>query len=193
MIEDYIEEAYPKTVALKDGREASIRLFTPEDADRLLACYADVPAIEQALLWDDMTDPNAVERLSESSDIEYNVPLIAEMEGKVVAAATLIRTPNRWTKHAALVRIVVRPDYRRLGLARQMVSELKEIALHAGISLLNAECVAEEKDAIALFSNLGYVRVAHLPAYVQDSEGRPHDLVIMLSNIRAQEAYGGGD
>jgi len=87
----------------------------------------------------------------------------------------------------------VHPAYRRLGLARLLLTELREIALHVGVSLLNAECVAEEQDAIALFKNLGYTEVARLPRYTQDAEGNHHDLVIMLSNIREQEDYGGTD
>jgi ribosomal protein S18 acetylase RimI-like enzyme len=101
---------------------------------------------------------------------EYNLILLAEVEGKGVGKAELLLAPQ--TREGAdsigyIRRVVVRPEYRSRGLARQMLQYLITYAreeLH--LSSLDLHVWEENTPALRLYQSLGFV-VQHREIYLR--------------------------
>lgn len=194
MLDEIADEIFPRKARLRDGREITLRIQCPEDERPLYCFFQQIPREDRLFLRDDVTDPAVIGRWCRTPDLDHMVPLIGEIGGATVALATLHRDKLGWTSHIGMVRIVVHPAYRRLGIASLLIREISEIALHACLSRLNAECTVEQTQAIATFRNAGFSRLAVIPGQVHDLDGQPHDLVLLGCDLREdQELFSGLD
>jgi L-amino acid N-acyltransferase YncA len=65
-----------------------------------------------------------------------------------------------------------------------MLLDIIRLAMGLGIEKLVAEFVADvETAAIHAAHKLDFFKVATLPEYVKDREGRYHDLLVMIKNL----------
>ncbi|MEP7356651.1 MAG: GNAT family N-acetyltransferase [Anaerolineales bacterium] len=71
-------------------------------------------------------------------------------------------------EYAEVKRMFVRPRYRGLGLARQMLDHLAAHARAAGIGLLRLETGIHQADAIRLYENYGFGRTSPFGEYQPD-------------------------
>jgi len=173
-------EDYPKTVVVKDGRRATLRPMVAEDRDALLGFFRSVPEEDRWYLKEDTTNPATIDAWVRNLDYDRVLPIVAEVEGKIVADATLHRRVYGALRGVGKVRIVVAPEFRRQGLGMWMLLDLINLAMRAGLDKLLAELVAEkENPAIEAFKRLGFVQEALLPDCAKDPTGRLYDLVIM--------------
>jgi GNAT superfamily N-acetyltransferase len=187
MLDEILEDIYPKKAKLRDGRKATLRLLCSRDEQALHTFFQQIPREDRLFLRDDITDANIIRRWCQNIDLSHVVPIVAEIEGRIVAEATLHQEKRGWTSHIGLIRIVVHPDYRRLGIAAILIREIEEIALHAGLARLNAECMVEQTQAIAAFQNAGFTQLAVVPDQVHDLHGHSHDLVILGYDLREDQ------
>lgn len=189
MLELILEERYPKQARLEDGTRIIIRPLIVQDETALVDFFKALPDQDILYLRDDVKDPKVVKHWCETLDYEGTLPMIAEIEGKIVGDATLHQEKRGWRSHIGTVRVVIHPEYRGRGIGRSLVSELIQIALDSGIVKLDAEFMAEQTRQIAIFEKLGFVNMAVLPQHVKDVKGESHDLVIMVYDLRATEHY----
>ena len=174
---------YPKRLKLKDGSEVMVRPMEKEDRERLLEFFKGVPEEDRVFLRDDMTRPEIVEVRIRAFQHDRLIPLLAEAEGRIVADATLHRRPSHWLRHVAEVHVVVDPEYRRLGLAHNLLYELFDLARLAGIETLLAEMIPEQEAAVMLFERLGFRKEATFSHLVKDLHERRHDMLIMIRDL----------
>lgn len=73
----------------------------------------------------------------------------------------------------------VLPDRRRLGVAGRLVAALEEELASQGAGALSLEVAVENREAVALYSSLGYRKAAHLPSYY----GRGTDGILMVKRL----------
>jgi L-amino acid N-acyltransferase YncA len=178
-----IEDQYPKTIVLKDGTRVVLKAMTHKDRDALHRFFASIPDEDRKFLKQDVSKREVVE--SWIKDINYGrvFPLLAEVDGTIVADATLHRRGSGWLRHVGEVRIVVDPAYRRKGLGSHLLEELILLAADSGLEKLVAELVAEEKAAIRAFQRFNFDQVAVIPSIVKDQDGRSRDLVVMVLDV----------
>ncbi len=183
MSEKRIEDRFPKTIVLKDGTKVLLKAMTHTDRDSLHQFFARIPEQDRKFLKHDVSKKEVID--SWLKDISYGrvFPLLAEVDGTVVADATLHRRSAGWLKHVAEVRLVVDPAYRRKGLGSHMLEELILAAADVGVEKLVAEIVAEERAAIRAFQRFNFEQVAVLPGIVKDQTGRYQDLVVMVLDV----------
>ena len=194
MLDEILDDIYPRKVKLRDGRKIILRLLRPEDEQALYTFFQQIPREDRLFLRDDVTDANVIRQWCQNIDLSHVTPIVAEIDGRIAAQATLHQEKRGWTNHIGLIRVVVHLDYRRLGIATILIEEIGEIALHAGLARLNAECMAEQAQAITTFQNAGFIQVVVVPDQVHDLHGHPHDLVILGYDLRAdQEMFPGID
>ena len=189
MLEVILEERFPKPAKLEDGQRVIIRPLIPQDEHALVEFFSSMPEEDMLYLRDDIKDPQVIKRWCQSLDYEVTLPLIADLEGKIVGDATLHQEKRGWKSHIGTVRVVIHPKYRGKGLGSLLVGELVEIALDTGLVKLDAEFMSEQTRPIAVFEKLGFVNMAVLPQHVKDLKGESHDLVIMVYDLRATEHY----
>ena len=69
---------------------------------------------------------------------------------------------------ADMMNIAVHPDYRRKGIARQLVTELVAALAKKGVHSLALEVRASNAPAIALYEQLGFQQVGRRPNYYRN-------------------------
>ena len=172
--------AYPKEIALRDGTRVTLKPMTPEDGDALLQLFLRVTPEDRYYLKEDVTSPKVIQRWAEELNYDRALPLLAWVDGKVVADGTLHRTRTMARRHVGEVRVVVDPEYRNKGLGTTLMHELAEIAYENGLERLLFQAVAgTENPAIKSAEYVGFVTLAVLPGHGKDMDGHPRDVVLM--------------
>ena len=189
MLEVILEERFPKAGKMEDGTRVIIRPLIPQDEAALIAFFGAMTEEDVIYFRDNVKDPATIKHWFKTLDYEVTLPLIADLEGKIIADATLHQEKRGWKSHIGTVRLSIHPDYRGKGVGRLLMNELIQVALDIGLVKLDAEFVAEQTRSIAIFERLGFVNMAILPQHVQDIKGESHDLVIMVYDLRSQEHY----
>lgn len=172
--------AYPKESELRDGRNVVLKPMMPEDADALLHFFQQIPADDRYYLKEDVTSPKVIQRWAAELDYNRTLPLLAWVDGQIVADATLHRTRALARRHVGEVRIVVHPDFRNQGLGTILLRELAAIADENGLEKLQFQAVAErEEAAIKAAEFVGFIKIATLPNHAKDRDGHPRDVVLL--------------
>ncbi|MCI0409735.1 MAG: GNAT family N-acetyltransferase [Acidobacteria bacterium] len=183
MNEQQIVGRYPKTIALKDGTKVLLREMMRTDREKLYEFFAKIPEEDRKFLKHDVSKKEVIDTWLKDIDYARVFPLLAEVDGKIVADATLHRRSSGWLRHVGEVRLVVDPTYRRKGLGSHLLEELILLAADLGLEKLVAELVAEERAAMLAFQRFNFEQVAVLPGIMRDQGGTNHDLVVMVLNV----------
>ena len=180
MTHTYKLSAYPKEIVLREGPEVVLKPMTEHDAGALLRFFLKIPSADRFYLKEDVTLPTVTQRWARELDYDRALPLLAWIDGQVVADATLHRQRAGARRHVGEVRILVDPDYRNRGLGTAMIRELATIANESGLEILTFELVAEKEDAaIAAAKFVGFVPVGVLRGHAKDPDSHPRDLVML--------------
>src|SRR5574341_851492 len=147
---------YPKKVVLQTGTTVTVRPMVKEDEGKLFAFFSRVPVEDRLFLRDDVSRRDVIDAWARQLDYEKVLPLVAEVGDNIVGDATLHRRKGGWTSHVGKVRLVIERDYRGKGLGTRMVEELIEVAKKAGLELLVAEVMENQKAAIDAFKHLWF-------------------------------------
>jgi len=174
---------YPKTAAIQSGTKVTIRPMVKEDEGKVFAFFGRVPAEDRLFLRDDVTRRDVIDAWCRELDYERVLPLVAEVGDAIVGDASLHRRKAGWTSHVGKVRVVVDRDYRHKGLGTRLMEELIDAAKKAGLELLVAEVMENQKTAITAFRHLGFEREAVFYNHVKDQGGKEHNLVVMIKNL----------
>ncbi len=76
------------------------------------------------------------------------------------------------TAYGELKRMFVRPQFRRLGLAKLMLEHLEQYARDHNIKILRLETGIHQKEAIGLYERVGYQSIPPFGEYVDDPLSR---------------------
>jgi len=176
-------EKYRKKVTLTDGTQVLIRAVRPDDEDRLLEFFTSIPEEDRLFLRDDVTKGDVVERWLRDLDYDRVLPLVADLEGKIVADATLHMSPHGWTRHVGEIRMVVSRPFQKKGLGTILARELFHFAVQKGLEKIEAEIMDGQVGALKAFSSLGFEQEAVLKNQLMDLKGTKHDLIILSSDV----------
>jgi L-amino acid N-acyltransferase YncA len=111
------------------------------------------------------------------------VTVLAEGEGVLVGYASLWQDESFWGRHVGELRVLVRPDYRGVGLGRRLSFDVFVIAKDLGLEKIIARMTPEQKRTKANLERLGFTVDALLHGFVRDRDGKPHDLLVMSSDV----------
>ena len=107
----YKLSAYPKDVPLTNGVVAVLKPMTPIDATALLDFFLTTPEENRYYLKDDVTSPTVIQQWAEELDYDRTLPLLACVDGKVVADGTLHRTRILARRHVGFVKVAALPGH----------------------------------------------------------------------------------
>ena len=191
MIDEFILEDFPKTICLRGGLECELRLLQASDEQMLHEFFKAIPYRERMFIKHQVADRAVIHEWCSNIDLDRNVPLVAVLEGKILADTTLHQQLGGWKSHIGRVSVLVHPQYRGLGLAKALISETVEIARNSGLQKVEAEFIGEQEAAIKLFAMLGFSNLVRLENYVRDLEGITHDYILMGMDLKTDEEYAG--
>ncbi len=176
----YKISAYPKEKVLLDGTKVTIRPMTPEDEAGLLEFFLRVSEEDRYYLKEDVTSPKVIKAWAQFLDYDRVLPLLAIIDGKIVADATLHRRRAGGRRHGAEIRVVADPAYRGIGMGTELMRELISIAVDGALEYLTMELAEEaQKEALHVAERLGFIRVAVLHNHVKDPRNKPQDMVML--------------
>jgi len=156
---------YPKDVILADGTRVTLRPLVAEDEEKLVQLFAGISEQDMRFLQDNVADPAVVRRWCRTINYSRVLPIVAEIDGTLIADATLHRRPVGPRKDVGEFRCYVHPDYRHRGLATILIREIAAIATAEGLRELVVEVFVDARDLIAALERRGFIRQAILPAY----------------------------
>jgi ribosomal protein S18 acetylase RimI-like enzyme len=94
--------------------------------------------------------------------------LVACRDGRIAGSGQLdYDTPPNQPHRAEVRKLLVHPDFRRLGLAKALMAELERHATGLGRSLLTLDTRTGDK-AEPLYASLGYKTAGVIPGYCRD-------------------------
>jgi ribosomal protein S18 acetylase RimI-like enzyme len=187
-MQQLVSATYPKELKLRDQTEVTLTPMVPSDwqlvGDFLSAIHPD----DRLFLRHDISDPEIVERWCTELDYKHVFPLLAWVDGRVVADGTLNQDPGLWTAHLGRLRVLVHPEFRRRGLGELITDELIAVATAQGLNKAVVECASEQKDLIEFLGEKGFRQAARLEGFVKDRNGKDHAMIIMVRELAGGRA-----
>lgn len=182
---------YPKEVTLGEGLKCEIRPLESSDEEGLHQFFLDLPVAELLFTKHRVTERAVIRDWCQNIDLDRNLPLLAYKDGQVLGVATLHQQLGGWKRHIGRVSVHIHPEFRGRGLARELITELIELARHAGLEKIEAEFVGEQEKALKTFALLGFQELYRLRKYVRDMETKKHDYIMMGLDLITKEEYAG--
>ena len=170
---------------LKDGTEVLLRPMVKEDRGAVGDFFDHLtPAVLQ-YVRNDVSDPKVLDQWFEHLDYGRVFPLLAFIDDKVVANASLHRVSYGWREHLGTVRIVVEPDFHEKGLGTLMINELVDLAQEFGLEKLMVEFPLKAHSALSMFKKAGFSPRAVIEGLMKSRHGENVDVVIMVMDVAA--------
>jgi len=182
---------YPKDLTLKSGFSCVSRLLEATDEMAFHEFFLAVPPEEKLFIKHRVTDPAVIHEWCQNIDYGRNLPLLAVLDGQILACATLHQQLGGWKRHIGRISVMVHPKFRGRGLAKALVTEINENARHLGLEKLEAEFIGEQTTAMKMFGLLGYLPLFRLSDYVKDMDGQVHDYFLLGLDLKTDEEYTG--
>jgi len=182
---------YPKDVTLKNGFECAVRPLEATDEMAFHEFFLAVPPDEKLFIKHRVTDPAVIHEWCQTIDYGRNLPLLAVLDGQVLACATLHQQFGGWKRHIGRVSVMVHPKFRGRGLAKALIMEIVHAARHLGLEKVEAEFIGEQSTAMKMFGLLGFLPLCRLSDYVKDMEGQVHDYFLLGLDLKTDEEYAG--
>jgi ribosomal protein S18 acetylase RimI-like enzyme len=89
--------------------------------------------------------------------------LIAEVNGKVVGSSEFGRKTSGHDRHVGRLGIVIRHDYRDLGIGTEMMKMMVKQARAADLKLLTLSVYATNERAKHVYQKLGFMETGRVP------------------------------
>lgn len=157
----------------------------------LVACVNDgasvgflrpLPVAKAAVFWRGVVD--SVERG------ERRLLVARDRQGMLLGTAQLLLTmPENQPHRAEVIKLLVHPSARRLGVARQLMAALESAAREAGRWVLVLD-TASGSDAQLFYQHTGWQRVGEVPDYALMPDGKPRGTTFYYKILHHQATPG---
>lgn len=176
---------YPKEVILKDGTGVTLRPLQEGDEDLLFKMYGRLSEDDRWFLNHDVAHFELIKTWVKNRDLNRVLSIVAVLEGRIIAHATLIMKYYGAKSHIGKIRISVDPSFREKYLGTWMLLDLINLAMALRLEILVMRLV-EGRDSSIMRSikKLNFSKEATLKDYVQDRNGNHYDLAIMVKRLR---------
>ena len=169
----------PVTARLRNGASVVVRAARPDDAEAWVANFDRVAGEKIYLMTEKFPrTPDEIRTQFRDNDPRFNLWLVAEVGGQVVAGANFAR--GKWSKnaHTAELGMAVLPEHRGSGIGRMLMESGLEWARSLGVRKVKLGVFASNERAIALYRKMGFAEEGRLKGEVL-LDGRPDDEVLM--------------
>ena len=173
-------DRYPKEITLRDDSRVILRPMIPGDADVLWSFLRQLPEIDKSHFHEDVDRREVAERWAASIDYDSALPILALQGSRVVGSATLYRNRTGWKQRVGIVRILISPDHRHLGLGTAMIREIRHLGEKVALNYLLAEVIEEQQAAVRALERMGFEKAGVYRNFVNDRKGDLHSLVVLL-------------
>ena len=178
----------PMKVIDKTGSEVTLRNAEINDAEDLIQ-YLKITTSETPYLIrepDEVTlsleqEQNFIQRVMDS---DRELMLVAIIDGKHIGNCSLMGIGGyRRYQHRCSVAIALYQEYCGRGIGKIMLQTVLEIAKEIGYEQAELEVIADNKNAIALYENLGFEKYGHFPDNMKYENGKYADAYWMMKKL----------
>jgi len=152
-----------------------------EELSKLLKCVVDdgasigfLPPLDIAdaeSYWEDVTSPGVV-------------LFVAVMDGRIAGTVQLHLCRKQNGAHRAeIAKLIMHPDYRRLGIGRALMHAAEQRAVQEGRSLLVLD-TREGDPSNELYRSIGYIHAGRIPGFAISANGGLDATVLYYKNCR---------
>ena len=181
----------PREILLKDGLKCKLRPLRKEDEQAFHEFFQSIPAQERMFIKHRVTERSVIRDWCQNIDLGRNLPLLAMLDGQIIADATLHQQLGGWKRHIGRVSVLVHPKFRGRGLAKALITEIVDIARQLGLEKVEAEFIGDQQTAMKMFGLLGFLPLYRLSDYVKDMQGVTHDYFLLGLDLKTDEEYTG--
>ena len=165
-----------KTITLKDGRSAVLRLPTASDAEDMLNYLIETAGETEFLLAypeerQGMTVEQEAAFIQRMTQGENCLFLVCEVEGRVAGCCQVDFQTRMKTAHRGTVAIGLRKAYWGLGIGTAMFRELIDASRRRGLMILELEFIEGNTRARALYEKMGFRIVGLRPDGIRLRDG----------------------
>ncbi len=165
-----------RKVRLKDGREVTLRLLTPDDRNQLLNLFSIMS--ERALEWG--MPPYTEERIDRwMSSIDRLIPLIAVYHNQIVGYAAIFKHPHPRESGIGDMGIYLHQDFHNIGLGTMMSEILLDMAEEQSLHRITLHVVEDNMAAVKLYMKLGFILEGTLVDAYYGADGKYHNMLVM--------------
>jgi RimJ/RimL family protein N-acetyltransferase len=188
---DTVLDKFPREVNLKGGITCSQRPLETADEEALHRFFLTVPEQERMFIKHRVTERALIKEWCQNIDLGRNFPLLALDQQQVIGVGTLHQQLGGWKRHIGRVSVLVHPQFRGRGLAKELVTDCLDIARDLGLEKVEAEFIGEQEAAMKVFALMSFRVLARIPEYVKDMQAISHDYVLMGVDLITDEEYAG--
>jgi ribosomal protein S18 acetylase RimI-like enzyme len=145
-----------------------------QHSSRLTELFGELSERDLTLIKEDLTDPDAVRGWTARPGQQW-----VAVDCQDVVGYAVVRPLPEWSDHVGELRLVVDPTRRRAGVGRALARHALIEAVRAGRRKLVVELAADQENALAMFTSLGFTGEALLRDHIRDRNGELHDLVML--------------
>ena len=124
-----------------------------------------------------------MEGWAKSLDFEAALSILAIRGDRVVGSVTLYRNKTGWKQRVGIVRILIAPDHRHLGLGTAMIREIRHLGEKVALNYLLAEVIEEQQAAVRALERMGFEKMVVYRNFVNDRKGHLHNLVVLIHRM----------
>jgi RimJ/RimL family protein N-acetyltransferase len=170
----------------QDGKKVMLRTPKWEDLDDLLKVSNSLVEEEAEIEYDTQTTRNAeadwLANTLAKLEKDRSLSLMAEVEGKVVASSSLIKSLLSSEKHLGRIGIIIKAGYRNIGIGTEMMKMLIEPAKMRGLKILTLSVFATNKRAFHGYEKVGFKEAGRIRKGIY-RKGRYIDRIIMMKEL----------
>lgn len=175
---------YFKQIKLKDGRECTLRNGTKADGQEALDIFILAHSQTDFLLsYPDeitFTAEEQGEYLQNKTDSENEAEILAVVDGKIVGTAGVEkRGVHEKLAHRCDFGVSVEKSFWGLGIGKALLLSCIECAKQAGYSQMELEVVADNKRALKMYADAGFVEYGRNPRDFKSRYSGYQELVYM--------------
>lgn len=160
----------------KLGREVVLRNAEESDASALID-YLKITTIETPYLIREpeevtMTIEQEKSFIRRAKDAERELLLIAIIDGKHIGNCSLMNiAPYKRYAHRCAVAIALYQEFCGCGIGKVMMKTVLDVAKTVGYEQAELEVISDNKNAIALYRNMGFEKYGAFPNNMKYSDG----------------------
>lgn len=177
---------YRQVFTLRDGARVLVRPLTAEDRQGLLELFLPVTAEDRHYMRHDVSNPGVVNAWIDNLNYEKVLPLVAEVNHRIVGEATLHFREGP-ARHRAEVRIYLAKESRQRGVGSRMLQGLIEMAKRRGLHILEVEIVSDQSQMIKAFNNLGFEIKCILENFCIFPDGELRDVALLVLRLKSSD------
>lgn len=163
--------------------EVVFQLMDPSDEMSLRKAIegfaSSLPASDLVFLRMDITQPEAVDEWVENVKRGRTLTILAKLDGEIVGYSNLHMSSLQWTSHIGEIRVLISSKYRALGIGKELISDMLEVAEEKGLERAVIHVPATQPRVRMMIESAGFEPEALLTDWLKDHNGQVHDLIIM--------------